>query len=123
MSMGSPSATSDRTDLIDAIRERSGEPQAALDRLETGQTSKIARIAMREVVQERERQRQQEIEQQQRERTDDDTRKPDSRMRVSTRSMMVDSNESARNILGPGPRTVGKIRDAAPTARLVANAV
>ena len=78
-------ATSDRNGLIDAIRERSGEQQAALDRLEAKQAPEIARTAMQEVTQERERQRQQEREQQQqreralqqqRERTDDDTRKP-----------------------------------------------
>ena len=69
---------------------------------------------MQEVTQERERQQ---------ERTDDDTRKPDSRVQVSTRSMMVDSNKSARNLLGPVPRTAGKIRDAAPTASLAANAL
>ena len=78
-------ATSDRAGLIDAIRERSGEQQAALDRLEVSQAPEIARTAMQEVTQERERQRQQEREQQQqreralqqqRERTDDDTRKP-----------------------------------------------
>ncbi len=73
---------------------------------------------MQEVTQERER-----ALRQQGERTDDDTRKPDSRVQVSTRSMLVDSNESARNILGPVPGTVGKIRGAAPTASLVANAV
>ena len=78
-------ATSDRNGLIDAIRERSGEQQAALDQLEARQAPEIARAAMQEVTQERERQRQQEREQQQqreralqqqRERTDDDTRKP-----------------------------------------------
>ena len=78
-------ATSDRTGLIDAIRERSGEQQAALDQLEVSQAPEIARTAMQEVTQERERERQQQHEQQQqreralqqqRERTDDDTRKP-----------------------------------------------
>ena len=78
-------ATSDRAGLIDAIRERSGEPQAALDRLEASQAPEIARTALHEVAQERERERQQQHEQQQqreralqqqRERTDDDTRKP-----------------------------------------------
>ena len=78
-------ATSDRAGLIEAIRERSGEQQAALDRLEVSQAPEIARTAMQEVTQERERERQQQHEQQQqreralqqqRERTDDDTRKP-----------------------------------------------
>ena len=78
-------ATSDRTGLIEAIRERSGEQQAALDRLEVSQAPEIARTALQEVTQERERERQQQHEQQQqreralqqqRERTDDDTRKP-----------------------------------------------
>ena len=78
-------ATSDRTGLIEAIRERSGEPQVALDRLEASQAPEIARTALHEVAQERERERQQQHEQQQqreralqqqRERTDDDTRKP-----------------------------------------------
>ena len=58
-------ATSDRAGLIDAIRERSGEQQAALDQLEARQAPEIARAAMQEVTQERERQRQQEREQQQ----------------------------------------------------------
>ena len=58
-------ATSDRSGLIDAIRERSGEQQAALDQLEARQAPEIARAAMQEVTQERERQRQQEREQQQ----------------------------------------------------------
>ena len=52
-------ATSDRTGLIEAIRERSGEQQAALDRLEVSQAPEIARTAMQEVTQERERERQQ----------------------------------------------------------------
>ncbi len=78
-------ATSDRTGLIEAIRERSGEQQAALDQLEVSQAPEIARTAMQAVTQERERERQQQHEQQQqreralqqqRERTDDDTRKP-----------------------------------------------
>ena len=58
-------ATSDRAGLIDAIRERSGEQQAALDQLEARQAPEIARAAVQEVTQERERQRQQEREQQQ----------------------------------------------------------
>ena len=77
-------ATSDRAGLIEAIRERSGEQQAALDQLEARQAPEIARAAMQEVTQERERQRQQEREQQQqreralqqqREQSDDDARK------------------------------------------------
>ena len=76
-------ATSDRAGLIDAIRERSGEQQAALDQLEARQAPEIARAAMQEVTQERERQRQQEREQQQqreralqqRDKSDDDARK------------------------------------------------
>ena len=76
-------ATSDRAGLIDAIRERSGEQQAALDQLEARQAPEIARAAMHEVTQERERQRQQEREQQQqreralqqRDKSDEDARK------------------------------------------------
>ena len=92
-------ATSDRSGLIDAIRERSGEQQAALDQLEARQAPEIARAAVQEITQERERQRQQEREQQhqreralqQRDKSDDDARKasPAGAAPISARSVHI----------------------------------
>ena len=50
-------ATSDRAGLVGAIRERSGEQQAALDELETRLAPSVAQAAMQQTVQEQERER------------------------------------------------------------------
>ena len=55
-------ATSDRAGLVAAIRERSGEQQAALDELETRLAPSVAQAAMQQTVQEQERERAQEQE-------------------------------------------------------------
>lgn len=59
-------ATSDRAGLVAAIRERSGEQQAALDELESRQAPTVAQSAMQQTMQdqERERTREQEARQQ-----------------------------------------------------------
>jgi len=96
-------ATSDRAGLIDAIRERSGEQQAALDQLEARQAPEIARAAMQEVTQERERQRQQEREQQQQ----------------RERALQRDKSDDAARKDKPGGRgtDLGQERDGPATSR------
>ena len=85
-------ASSDRAGLVEAIRERSGEQQAALDELETRLAPSVAQAAMQQTVQEQERERAREQE----------ARQQREQARAGERDLAIETGAKSR----PGGRDV-----------------